>query len=233
MRKQLLFILCILLILALMHPTSASAELIAGVQVGYGNTSYSKVLGSEIPSNTEWLSNVWTNYNYNDLLFSALYQGSLGLKGSKDSRNLVQVGAAYRLLEEDVMRVYGGLGYQFINNRFENAKVEGGKRSTLNGSGFVGQVAVDFPISEQFQAKATFTGNPWLKWTFNQDGVTTSNIKAGSSFVFHLDLIYDFSESLGVHLGVLGGTYGVPAFSGKGATNASYKSINLGVTSRF
>lgn len=234
MRKPFLILgFTVLVLFTLIMPHTASAQLLAGAQVGYGSTDYQKVLGKEVPTNTEWSSTIWAKYHHNDLLFTGLYQGALGLKDSKENRNLVQVGAKYRVLQEEMMNVYGGLGYQFINNRFENPNIESGKRSTLNGNGFIGQVLVEFDISEQLQATASFTANPWLQWAFGQSGITDSNIKSGSSFVFQLDILYELNSDLGLYLGLLGGSYRVPEFATKGATQANYKNINLGVTHRF
>lgn len=224
-----LLVICTLLIL----PSTASAELLAGVQVGYGFTSYSKALGTKLDQNSEWTSGVWAKYRHEDLLFTGLYQGGLGLKGVNMGRHLAQIGANYRFLKEDLLQVYGGLGYQMTSTRFETPKVEGGKPSTLTGHGFAGQVVVDIAINEKIRTMATITGNPWLKWAFNQGGNTTSNIDSGSSFTYMLDILYDFSADFGLHLGLSGGSLRVPSFAGKGETKGSYSGINLGVTRRF
>jgi hypothetical protein len=219
-----------------LSPT-ASAELTAGVQLGYGATTYSEILGDKSLKATEWSDRLWVNLAKDDLLFTLLYQGAHSLKGQGVNRTVAQVGANYLFLNEAALQVYGGLGYQFLNARVENANVEDAQKSTFTGHGFVGQVVLAIPVSEQVRTTATITGNPWMKWSFNQGDVTDHNLKMAPSFVYQLDLTYDFSEDLGAHLGLLGGSFKVPEFTfsgkAKGATKASFTGISLGVTHRF
>lgn len=216
---------------------TASAELVAGVQLGYGSTTYSEILGGNLDRTTEWSDHIWAHLTHEDLLFTALYQGAHSFQGKGLNRTLAQVGANYLFLGEEALKVYGGLGYQFLNTRVENSEVEGGAKSAFIGHGFVGQVVLNIPISEVIRTTATVTGNPWMKWSFSKNSVTNSDIKFAPSFVYQLDLSYDFSEDLGAHLSLLGGSFSVPAFNhlneAKGATKGSFTGINLGVTHRF
>lgn len=231
MRKRFLLFGLPMLILAsllLLMPNTASAELTAGVQVGYGNTSHSKVLGEEGLKNTEWSSGLWANYDHEDLLFTGFYQGSLGL-GVNIGRHLAQVGANYRFFQEESLQVYGGLGYQFISTRFETGEINAGKPFTLTGHGFVGQLVVDIAISEQVHTRTTVIGNPWLRWSYNEGGVTNSNIDPGPSFAYKVDLAYKFSSDFDLHLALLGGSYKAAG----GETRGSAASVNVGVIRRF
>ena len=228
-----ILILCCFLLV----PHSAFAQLLAGVHLGYGRTSYDQVLGEKNLTNTEWSSGVWANYRHEDLLFTGFYQGSLGLQEFNASRHLAHIGANYRFLEEDMLQVYGGLGYQLVSTRFSTPQVDSGKRNTLTGHGFSGQVVVDIAITDEFRSRATVIANPWTKWAHAADGVTDTNIDSGHAFVYKLELYYDFSTDFGAHLSVLGNTYQVPGFSRGnmeiGETKSSAVSINLGVTRHF
>jgi hypothetical protein len=211
--------------------------MIAGVHLGYGRTNYSQVLGDKNVSSTEWSSGLWASYNHEDLLFTGVYQASLGLKEFDASRHLGHVGVSYRFLEEDMLTVYGGLGYQLVSARFETPQVDAGQRHSLTGHGFAGQVVVDIAITDEFRTTAMVAANPWTRWshTFNKN--TDSNIDSGNAFIYRLELNYDFSTEFGAHLSVLGNTYSVPAFSRNqetiGETKSSSASINLGVTRHF
>lgn len=229
-----MLVLCCLLLL----PHVASAELVAGVHLGYGRTNYSQVLGQKGVTNTEWSTGLSAKYDHNDLLFTALYQTSLGLKDFDTSRHLGHVGVSYRFLEEDVLTVYGGLGYQLVSTRFETPQVDDGERHNLLGHGFAGQVVVNIDVSEEFKTTAMIAANPWTRWshTYNNKN-TEANIDSGNAFIYRLEVMYDFSEELGAHLSVLGNTYSVPSFSRDGLPNGETKSsstsVNLGVTRRF
>lgn len=235
-----IFILSLVLVFtaSLLLPVMVSAEVSAGIQVGYGNQSYGSVLGSKVEKNSEWTATLWGNIKHEDLLFTGLYQGGLGLKGVKINRNVAQVAANYRILDEDIFQIYGGLAYQYLNNSFENEQIEGKVPSSLTGHGFAGQVIVDFAITEEIQATANITGSPWNKWSFSQSGITDKNLPSGSIFSYKFDVVYEFDNRLGVQLGISGGSYSAPAFSNKsfpdkGKTSASYRGISLGVTQRF
>lgn len=217
-------------LLGLTQPVSA--ELTARAQLGYGTASYEQVLGSESIEATDWSGRFSVSFAYEDLLFTGLYQYSHSLQEKNISRNLGQIGANYLFLEQEILRVYGGLGYQYLYNRFDHPSVEGGVPTSLSGRGFVGQAVVQIAIDDSIHTTATVTGSPWLKWTFHQD-LTTDSIDPGPSFTYQLDLSYDFSDDLGLQLGLLGGTFKVPAFDEKGATKAGYTGIHLGVTKQF
>ena len=224
-----MIILCCLLLL----PQAASAELTAGVNLGYGRTNYPQLLGEKNISNSEWSSGLWARYHHDDLLFTGLYQTSLGLQGFSGSRHLGHVGVSYRFLEEDVLTVYGGLGYQLVSNRFELPAVDN-DRHRLTGHGFAGQVVVDIALTEEFRTTAMIMANLWTKWGHTSGGTTDSNIDSGNAFIYKLELVYDFSEEFGAQFSVLGNTYSVPAFAPyDGQTKSSSTSINLGVTRRF
>ena len=236
MRKRLITITLMLTSLALVAGT-ASAELLAGVQAGYGSTNYGKILGLNGLKGTEWLANIWVDYQHEDLLFNGSYQGALGLRDTDIGRHLAQVGANYRFFEDGPLQVYGGLGYHLISTRFEVPGYVDGDKFTLTGHGFSGQAVVDIEISPEFRTSATLALTPWVNWSFSHKGVTDSNIDSHSSFTAKLDLFYDFSEEFGLHLGISGGNYKVPEFSTKdgkqGETQATYSAINLGITRSF
>ena len=228
-----MLILCCLVPL----PHTASAQLLAGVHVGYGRTNYSQVLGEKNLTNTEWSSGVWANYRHEDLLFTGFYHGSLGLQDFKSSRHLAHIGASYRFLEEDMLQVYGGLGYQLLSTRFDTPQVDKGNVNTFTGHGFTGQVVVDIAITEELRTMATVVANPWVKWAHQTNNITDGNIDSGHAFLYKLELFYDFSTDFGAHLSVLGNTYRVPSFSRDtgdiGETKSSSVSVNLGVTRHF
>ncbi len=224
-----LIILCCFLLV----PNVASAELLAGVHLGYGRTNYSQVLGDNKVSNTEWSSGVWANYRHEDLFFEGFYQGSLGIQDFKVSRHLGHVGVSYLFFEEDVLQVFGGLGYQLISTRFDTPQVDGGNTNTLTGHGFAGQVVVDIAISEEFRTTATVAGNPWAKWSRSSGNTTVASDESGQAFIYKVELFYDFSDDFGAHLSLLGNNYRVPSFGTVGATRSTSTSINLGVTRSF
>ncbi len=236
-RRLLLSALPLLLCLLLVLPQAVSAEVLAGVHLGYGRTNYSQVLGHKDLSNSEWSAGIWANYHHEELLFTALYHGSLGLQDFGANRHLAHVGANYRFLVEDILQVYGGLGYHLVSTRFETPEIDSGERHVLTGHGFTGQVVVDIALSEEFKTSATVVANPWAKWSHQADKVTDANIDSAPAFVYKIELNYDVSEDFGAHLSLLGNTYKVPAFtrsSGSiGETKSSSVSINLGVTRKF
>jgi len=237
MPKRFWFVsLSIIIFLSAVLTPTIFAEVVAGVQLGYGSTTYSKILGTEELKATEWTDRIWIQATHEDLLFTGLYQGAHSFKGQGLDRTLAQVGANYLFFNQDALQVYGGLGYQFLNTRIENSKVESGKKSTFSGHGFVGQAIVAIPVSDEIRTAVTITGNPWSKWSFKQ-GTTTEAGIVGPSFVYQLDVTWDFSEDLGAHLGLLGGSFSIPSFTygtdTKQATQGSFTGISLGVTHRF
>lgn len=211
----------------------AQAELVVGAQLGYGSMSYSKVLGFPSSKTGEWSGLLSANFEYEDLLFTGLYQYARGAEESKNSRNLAQVSANYRFLEQDILRVYGGVGYQFLDNRLKHPDLEGGERVGLTGHGFAAQAVVGIQINEQLRTAAVITGNPWLEWSFSTKDDIKLNVARGASFTYQLDLTYSFSQDLGLHLGLAGGNLKIPAFSDYGETKATYGGICLGVTKAF
>lgn len=239
MRKRFLvhglpiLILCCLLLI----PHTVSAELIAGVHLGYGRTNYPQVLGQNNVTNAEWSNGLWASYNHEDLLFTGVYQASLGLQDFDSSRHLAHLGVSYRLLVEDMLSVYGGLGYQLVSTRLETLQVDSGERHSLTGHGFAGQVVVDIALSDQLRTTAMVAANPWTQWSHTSSNISNANIESGNAFIYRLGLDYDFSEEFGAHVSVLGNTYSVPAFSHNdetiGRTKSSSASVNLGITRRF
>lgn len=229
--------LSILMFLTAFLAPTASAEMLIGAQLGYGSSSYPNILGSSVPKATEWTDKLWLKVTHDDLLFTGLYQGAHSFKGQGLNRTLAQVGANYQFFNESNLQAYGGLAYQFLNARITNNAVEGGAKSTFSGHGFAGQVVVDIPITDEIRTTATITGNPWTKWSFNKGSTTEAISKKGTAFVYQLDLIWDFSQELGAHLGLLGGSYSIPAFSytdgSKEATKSLFTGVHLGVTHRF
>jgi hypothetical protein len=224
-----LLILCLVLLLS----QGASAQLQAGVHLGYGRNSYSSILGEKNVAHTEWSSGVWADYYHEDLLLTGFYQGSLGLKDFKSSRHLGHIGAAYRFLEDDMLQVYGGLGYQLLSTGLNAPQIDEGKVNTFTGHGFSGQVVVGIDISDEFRTIAMVAASPWARWSHQADNVTDANIKAGHSFLYKLELYYDFSEEFGAHFSILGNTYRVPEFKEISETRSSSVSFNLGVTRHF
>lgn len=233
MRKRLVCIALMLVMVCMVGgEDTVSAELVTGVQIGYGSTTYSKVLGEDGIKATEWLSNVGVEYTNKELLLTGSYQGALGLQDVNIGRHLAQVGANYRFLEDGPLKVYGGLGYQLLSTRFNLPEYEDGEKFSLTGHGFSAQAVVGIDIIPEFRASATLSLAPWMNWAYSSGGNSTSNINSSSAFNSKLDLVYDFSEEFGVQLSVSGGTYSVPEFT-KGETRASYSAINLGVTRNF
>jgi hypothetical protein len=221
-------VLCCILIAALTQ--SASAELLAGVQLGYGQARYSQILGEKGTSSTEWSSSLWARYPYEDVLISALYQGSLGLQGFSSSRHLAHAGVSYLFLEEDMLKVYGGIGYNLVSAKLP---VTGDEHNTFTGHGFTGQVVMDIEITDELWTSATVIANPWAKWSHTLPGPTKHVDASGSAFAYKLELNYDFSEEFSAHLSLLGNTFSVPKYEDTGQTKGSSVSINLGVTREF
>ena len=210
----------------------AAAELVGRAQVGYGTATYD-ILGSGKLETQDVSGRLSFYYPYEDLLFTGLFQYSRSLKDMNISRNLGQVAANYLFLEQDILRVYGGLGYQFLYNRFENANINGGKATALSGRNFVGQAVIQIDLVEGFQAAATVTGSPWINWTIHQDNTTDSNVDSGISFLYQVDLSYDLKDDLGVQLGISGTTFSVPNYKGMGTSSAGSTEVHLGVTKKF
>ncbi len=145
------------------------AQLTAGAQLGYGSASYGQVLGGELEDIKEWSGRFSAAYVYEDLFFTGLYQYAHALQETNITRNLGLVGANYLFLDQEILRVYGGLGYQYLYNRFNHPPaVEGGVPTALSGRGFVGQAVVRIEIDPSIHTTATVSGSPWLKWTFHQ-----------------------------------------------------------------
>jgi len=218
---------CLLLI-----SQTASAELLAGVDLGYGRTSYAQVLGGGKLNNSEWSAGIWARYDYEDLLFTGLYHGSLGLRGVNTSRHLAHVGANYRFLEEDALQVFGGLGYSLVSIRFETPEVDSGQLNTLTGHGFTGQVVVDIAISDQVRTTATVAASPWARWSHRTEASTNHDVGSGSTFFYRLEVSYHLSDDFGAELSLLGNNFGVKGDAPVG-TKGSSASVNLGVTRRF
>ena len=223
-----ILVLCCLLLI----PHSASAELLAGVHLGYGRTTYSQVLGGKGLKNSEWSAGIWANYHHEELLFTGLYHGSLGLEGAEISRHLAHVGANYRFLEQDALQVYGGLGYQLVSTRFQTPEIHSGDRNTLTGHGFAGQVVVDIGITEEVHTSAMVMASPWATWSHGTDTSTDHDIGSGSAFLYRLEVSYEFSTDFGAHLSLVGNNFSIQGDSSIN-TRSNSASINLGVTRRF
>lgn len=236
MRKCLTLITLSLLLLAALAP-AAAAQLAAGVQLSYGWTTYTEVLGSKEGAKASGLLNsVWAVYDYEDLRFTGAYQGTFGLGNQGLSRHLGQVAANYRVLAEGPMQVYAGLGYHFLTASFD-AKLGGQPKDfSFAGHGFAGQVAVDIELTPELHTSAIITASPWVNWSYRTSGNSTK-VDSRSSFSAKLDLVYDFSDQLSVQLGLVGGSHNMPGFTYEGeklgGTRGSYSAISLGVTQRF
>ncbi|WP_461366077.1 hypothetical protein [Candidatus Darwinibacter acetoxidans] len=228
--------LAIVLICLVSATPTASAQLLAGVQLSYGRANFEEVLGEEGAKTSQLLNTVWAHYDYEDLRFTGIYQGSLGLGGTSIGRHLGQVAANYRVLEEGPMQIYAGLGYHFTSTRF--AKEMGGQENpfTLTGHGFAGQVVIDIEITEELRTSTTLTASPWVNWSFSSAG-TTRSIDASGSFNAKLDLVYDYSDQLSVQIGLLGGSYKVLGFTHNdnelGETRGVFAGFSAGITQRF
>lgn len=234
MRKGLVFSLLLISLLCMADPVSA--QLNVRTQLGYG-ISNSSILGTEIDQVAEWSTLVTTTYSYEDLLFGAMYHGAHGLKESRLGRSTMQLSANYQAVNEEALRVYGGLGYQLLGVRIKHPDVENNDNLKFSGRGFVGQAVVEIDIAENFRAQATITGTPWFKWDYSQGGITDSNIDKGSSFNYQVDMAYDFNPEYGIQLGLMGGSYGIPKFEFQHnpmeQTNGSFTGISAGVVWRF
>lgn len=230
MRQRFTVTLSMLLIICLLSAAqAAAADLQAGVQLSYGSTNFSKLLGTDTLKAAQLLSNVWARYDHEDLRFTGLYQGSTGLGSKAMGRHLGQVAANYRFLKEGPMQIYGGIGYHFLSTSVHDQN----RSFSLTGHGFAGQVVVDIELAPQFSATAALTTSPWVKWSYSSGGQQDNDIATRSSFNAKIDFVYDSSEQLSVQVGLLGGTFRVPSFSDKGETQASFTAINAGITQRF
>lgn len=234
MRKYLVFSLLLISIFSVANPVHA--QLNVKTQLGYG-TNHSSILGEKINQIPEWSTLVGGSYAYEDLLFTGMYHGAHGLKEGRLGRSTAQLSADYLAVNEEALRVYGGLGYQLLGIRIQHPDIEDNENLKFSGSGFVGQAVVKIDIAEHFKAQATITGTPWFKWSYTQDGYTTTNIDKGRSFNYQVDLVYDFNPEYGIQLGLMGGSYGIPKFEFKEnlveQTSASFTGINAGVVWRF
>lgn len=235
MRKGFLLIGLLVVICSLLGaPSHASAELLAGVQVGYGSTNYGKILDQSGLRATEWLSNLSVDWRHDDLLFTGSYQGALALKDTDISRHQAQVGVSYRFLQDGPLQIYGGLGYQLLTSSFKLDNYAGGEKFSLTGHGFAGQAVVDIEIAPELRANATLALVPWGNWSHSQAKHTVGSDYSGSIFTGKLNLLYDFSEEFGLQLSITGGSFQTPEFDNdKGKTSATFSAINLGVTRQF
>lgn len=229
---SLLIMFCLLL-----TPQIATAQLLAGVELGYGKTSYSTILDTKNITTSEWSAGIWANYTHEDLLFAGLYQGSLGVQDFQSNRSLAHIGANYLFLEEDLLRIYGGLGYQLVSTRLNTPEIDSGNINTFTGHGFTGQVVVDIAITDDLKTSATLVAVPWTKWSHNVDKITTADIDSGHTFIYKLEIGYDFSTDFGVQVSILGNSYKVPDFTRNqtevGGAKSSSTSVNLGLTRHF
>lgn len=226
-----------LLVVLLTATIPAAAQIEAGIQLSYGRTTYDQILGvKDAVRASQFMNNVWARYDWEDLRFTGVYQGTFGLGTSDIGRHLGQVAANYRFLEEGPMQVYAGLGYHFITNRFKAGLGNQPTSFNLTGHGFAGQVLVDIELNSKLHTTAAVTAAPWVSWSFS-DGKTTSKAGSRASFNAKLDVTYSFSDTLSVQVGLVGGSYSVPEFKheGKtlGVTHGTFAGISAGVTQRF
>lgn len=209
----------------------ASAQLLAGAQLGYGKVNLKEILGDQKGLQTnQWSTTAWAHYDHEDLRFTGLYQGSTAFSQSQANQHLAQAAANFRFMEEGPMQIYGGLGYQFLSTSLPHPTQEG--KFSFTGHGFVGQVILDLEILPELRSIISVTTNPWMTWTYGKGGSTQSVGRSSTTFNAKLDLFYDLNEELGVQVGLSAGSYKVPEFAG-GETRGAYSALNVGVTHRF
>ena len=167
-----------LLVVLLTATIPAAAQIEAGIQLSYGRTTYDQILGvKDAVRASQLMNNVWARYDWEDLRFTGVYQGTFGLGTSDIGRHLGQVAANYRFLEEGPMQVYAGLGYHFITNRFKAGLGNQPTSFNLTGHGFAG--ARSGRHRAQLQTAHDRCRDGALdSWSFS-DGKTTS--KTGSA----------------------------------------------------
>lgn len=239
MRKGYLLSALTLLLIALVTLTQAAeAQLKAGVQLGFGNASYSQILKNNAGAKSAQLVNsVGVQYDHEDLRFTVFYQGTLPLGSKSISRHGGQASANFRVFEEGPMQVYAGLGYHLAYLNFQGSLGQLDKPFSFTGHGFAGQVLVDIELSPGLRTSAIVSISPWMKWAFRNDKESTSKIDSRAAFSAKLDFVYDFSEQMSLQVGIAGGGHKVPAFEfgGEtlGETKGSFSTISVGVTQRF
>ncbi|NLJ80880.1 MAG: hypothetical protein GX335_07640 [Firmicutes bacterium] len=224
MRKQILVISLLLIFFVNWgHPAAAQFKL--GAQLGYGLAKYSKPAGDEEVISTdikEWTTYLAGNYTYNDLLLTGFYRSGQAWDGPL-KHSLAQICANYSILEEDLLQVYAGLGYQFLHARLEHPDPGSEGKFEPRSNSFLGQVIVAIDVMENLEAITTITAAPRLTWNLD-----TPN-GAGNSFNYSLDLIYDFKDEYGLRFGLMGGNYKIRDLKIK----TSYTGANLGLTWHF
>jgi len=210
---------CLTLLLLTLFTFPADAGFKLSPQLGFGVTSFRGALsGNENYRANEWLTRLTFTYEHKDLLFTGEYHSGNGLGEGRPGRVVAEIGANYLILQDDILRVYGGIGYQHLKVAPPHANL------SLTGGDFVGQALVAIEILDELDATLTVKGSPWLKWP-------EAGGKKGGSFAYDLSLAYDFKEEYGLRLGLLGGRYQIP-LEGK-STSAAFTGVNLGLIWRF
>lgn len=199
----------------------ASAQFKLSAQLGYDSISYREYTngGSSTTELKGWSTRLKGSYGREDLLFTGLYQGSRSLNEQRLKQNWGQISANYLIFQEDLLRVYGGLGFQFF--QAEGPPLAG----DLKGSGFVGQMIMALDLSPELEASVALSGTPWSRWQVGEG----QSAGGGSSFHYHLDLSYDFKEEYGLQLGLTGANQKVD----QPRVSLANTGINLGVVWRF
>lgn len=229
--RRCIICLTVLLVLWAAAALPASAQLLAGAQLGYGKVNLKEILGDKKGLQTnQWSTTAWAQYDHEDLRFTGMYQGSTAFSKSQVNQHLAQAAANYRFLEEGPMQIYGGLGYQFLSTSLPHPTQDG--QFSFTGHGFVAQVIVDLEVLPELRSIISVTTNPWMSWTYGKGGSTQALERASTTFSAKFDLFYDLNEELGVQVGLSAGSYKVPEFAG-GETRGTYSALNVGVTHRF
>lgn len=160
-------------------------------------------------------------------------------ENEKSMRNyLTQVSLLYQFYNDANLEIYGGLGYNFVQNYISSLIYhddELQKNVQLYGSGFMAASQVNFNVIDNLMIKANINAAPWYRWDYRTGGTITET--GGSTYLYRLTAEYDLNPDWIVKVGY-GGTrstmkefefndYQVPK------TTSTQGGLQVGVTYKF
>lgn len=255
-RKSWVAVLTAVLVLSL--AAVGSAQIDVKTQLGYGGTSYGKILDAKNAKTTEWSAVALGTYAHDDLLFSASFTSSNSLNVSVTAdgeeepqensqkgihrRSNLQFGANYLFLKDTGLKLYGGLGYSMTWVTLKDQDLRDNTQLSLGGKGFAGQAIAQFTLGDKFTADAYLSAAPWYSWEYTEKDDSRKNI-GGSHYHYQLGFEYLFAEDYSIRLGMQGGAYSLDKFRFSSSepeetielpeTSSSYSGVIVGVTWHF